>query len=297
LPLVDFGEFSLFGSVSSDNTFAYLSSTPDGRRERIQRKKRKRLQGWRFGVALSATTATTILIINLALTLWASLRYSLSHGFGIVYEGDCDVVNSRGLWLHVLVNGLSSVLLSGSNYTMQCLTSPTRRECDIAHARGDWLDIGVSGVRNSRISGQRRIFYFLLAASSIPTHLLYNAAVFKTLSANSYTLVVANSGFLNETYAMTLPGRLDRESSSTAIETVHEDLRKKSSSFDRLPPPACISIYEAVFLSSNSHVIAITDHTESDKNISVFYTATTSPLKEDGNSWYVMSMRRHIACI
>jgi hypothetical protein len=293
LPLVDFGEFSLFEGISPDNTFAHLNFTPGGRRERIQRKKRKRLQGWRFGVALSATTATTILLTNLALTVWASLRYPLSHGFGVVYEGDCNVVNSRGLWLHVLVNGLSSVLLSGSNYTMQCLTSPTRRECDIAHARGDWLDIGVSGVRNlTRISQQRRIFYFLLALSSIPVHLLYNAAVFKTLGVNSYTLVVANTGFLNETYAInqtyaingTLHGNFSRES-STAIATVHEDLRNYSSSYGRLTPPECISIYEAVFLSSNSHVIAMTDHTESEKNISVFYTNTTSPLDENGSSW------------
>lgn len=193
LPLVDFGEFSLFEGVLPDDTTARFDSTAA---VRCERKKRRRLRGWKFGVAISATTTTAILVTNLALTIWASSRYPLSDGFGIMYEGDCDVVDSRGLWLHVLVNGLSSILLSGSNYTMQCLTSPTRWECDYAHARGDWLNIGVAGVRNlTRISWQRQVFCFLLAVSSIPIHLLYNVAVFKTLGANSYTLIVANSGF------------------------------------------------------------------------------------------------------
>lgn len=281
VPLVDFGEFDLFEGLPPNSIVTPLHSPSPA--ERRKRKKRRRLQGWRFGVALSASTATAVLMINLTLTIWASVRYPLLGGFGILYEGNCDTADSRGLWLHILVNGLSSILLSGSNYAMQCLTAPTRRECDIAHERGDWLDIGVAGVRNlSRISWQRRVYYFLLAVSSIPIHLLFNAAVFKTLGANAYVSVVANTAFLNETYASNLT-----EWSLKAVQTVHEELRRNSSMFDKVTTPQCISIYESTFLSSYSHVIAMTDETGVKENGSVSFTASVSPLDAYGSSWYV----------
>lgn len=79
------------------------------------------------------------------------------------YDRSCDVAGNWFSALHVLTNGLNSILLSASNYSMQCATAPTRTECDRAHARGDWLDIGVPSVRNLfKIAWQRRIMWALL---------------------------------------------------------------------------------------------------------------------------------------
>jgi hypothetical protein len=73
----------------------------------------------------------------------------------------------------LLINALSTILLSASNYTMQCLSAPTRSEVDDAHSTGKWLDIGVPSVRNlGRIARKRVILWWLLGASSLPLHLL-----------------------------------------------------------------------------------------------------------------------------
>ncbi|UPX15171.1 uncharacterized protein EKO05_0005628 [Ascochyta rabiei] len=82
---------------------------------------------------------------------------------------------------------LSSILLASSNYTMQVLSSPTRREIDRAHYRGDWLEVGILSTRNlPKISRKRAVLCITLALSSIPLHLFYNAATFKVIASNDY---------------------------------------------------------------------------------------------------------------
>lgn len=131
-------------------------------------------KGWRAGVAASAIMTTVILVANVTITIWANFHFELKDGIGNAYIGDCSIVNTWSTILHVFINVLSSAMLGASNYTMQCLTAPTRRECDIAHARQDWLDIGIPSVRNlGRIRWSRRIAWGLLALSGIPIHLLY----------------------------------------------------------------------------------------------------------------------------
>jgi hypothetical protein len=88
-------------------------------------------------------------------------------------EGDCKDVKYLNTGLHVIINIFSTILLSGSNYCMQCLSAPTREDVDQAHAKGKWLVIGVPSFRNlMRISGKRFLLWSLLIISSLPLHLL-----------------------------------------------------------------------------------------------------------------------------
>ena len=105
----------------------------------------------------------------------ASAKYTVEAGIGTLYDGDCHHVEKATIWLHVGINVLSSLLLSASNYTMQALCSPTRKEIDRAHAKGDWVDIGTPSVRNilGRISWRRIALWWILGLSSVPIHLLY----------------------------------------------------------------------------------------------------------------------------
>lgn len=64
-------------------------------------------------------------------------------GVATIFEGSCGTADTWATGLHVVINALSSILLSASNYTMQVLCSPTRGEIDRAHAKGDWVDIGM----------------------------------------------------------------------------------------------------------------------------------------------------------
>lgn len=127
---------------------------------------------------------SAILAANLALTIFAVTHYGSQNGVGTIYEGDCNRVKTLDQWLHLLINLLSTGMLSASNYCMQLQAAPTRADIDRAHQarsheenrahqEGQWLDIGVPSLRNLRyISAWRRVAWALLAISSIPIHLM-----------------------------------------------------------------------------------------------------------------------------
>ncbi len=138
---------------------------------RVHRKPRRKLQGWRFGVALASTSAITAFIVNLGLAVagYVFYHHDMTSGIGTVYNGDCSTVDTLATALHILINILSSMLLSASNYTMQVLSAPTRAEIDDAHVKGTWLDIGVASVRN--ICGcisRHRIAMWWVRLSNVP---------------------------------------------------------------------------------------------------------------------------------
>jgi hypothetical protein len=129
-------------------------------------------RGWRFGILLGAILSSVVLIFNISTTAYSFSRNGEGAGKRL-YEGDCDAAGKINAALHVAINALSTVLLSATNYAMQCLSAATRKEIDNAHQRGKWLDIGVLSVRNLRsISKMRVAMWALLGASSLPLHLL-----------------------------------------------------------------------------------------------------------------------------
>ncbi len=129
---------------------------------------------WKTCVHASVASVLAVLILNVAVTAWASVTFVHTDGIGTAYEGKCDVTEAWARWLHFGINVLSSILLSCSNYCMQLLVAPTRREVDCAHSKNVWLQIGVPSVRNLYyVSSRRVILWWLLALSSIPLHLLW----------------------------------------------------------------------------------------------------------------------------
>lgn len=132
---------------------------------------RYRLSGWKFGIAHFATWAVVVFLINCAALVWGWSQYG-DHG-GVLRQGDCGQIKDLNRGLHVLINVLSTVLLSGSSYCMQCLSAPTRAEIDKAHAAGTWLDVGILSFRNLRHVRRRRLcLWVLLGLISVPLHLL-----------------------------------------------------------------------------------------------------------------------------
>ncbi|RYP17090.1 hypothetical protein DL765_004709 [Monosporascus sp. GIB2] len=84
----------------------------------------------------------TILFTNFGLTVFAVSQFGSSNGVGLIYDGDCDTVRALDLWAHLLINLLSTGMLSASNYCMQLLAAPTRADVERADNDGKWLDIG-----------------------------------------------------------------------------------------------------------------------------------------------------------
>lgn len=145
------------------------SSIVSVKRTRVQKIFGNRFTGWRFGALHFGIWAAIVFCINLIVTIWGTtVRKS-----GVLLEGDCDRVKIYNNGLHVLINVLSTILLSGSNYCMQCLSAPTRDEVNEAHANRRWLDIGIPSIRNVKHLGKQRIILWIsLALTSLPLHLL-----------------------------------------------------------------------------------------------------------------------------
>lgn len=134
-----------------------------------------KLTGWRVGAAVAFTTASTALIINVSVGIWAltSKDKSSRNVLIEIFSGDCNRVSSLNVWAHLAINALSTMLLSGSNYCMQCLVAPTRDDINRAHAKRKWLDIGTPSVRNLRQVGTTKaVLWWALGLSSVPLHLM-----------------------------------------------------------------------------------------------------------------------------
>lgn len=155
--------------------------------------------GWRSTARLAAAAALLTLTVNLGATIWAASNALSPAGMlRRVYQGDCRKIETINTWVHLVINLLSTVLLSGSNYCMQCLSAPTREEINEAHRKGKWLDIGVCSARNlSSISRKKSWLWWLLGLSSVPLHLMYNSAFFSSLATNDYNLVFATENWLS----------------------------------------------------------------------------------------------------
>lgn len=220
--------------------------------------RRHYYHGWQMGVLLCAVITGAVLFINVVLTIWASIKYGLQEGLATIQDGSCQKTKNLSLWLHLAINALSTLLLSASNYTMQCLSSPTREEVDKAHRQQVWLDIGIPSVRNlRRISWCRIILWWLLALSGIPLHLLYNSAVFSSLAAVEYNVYVGSSALINGAsvnWSSPIAGSIN------PLQTV-----QNASHWQRLDNKDCITAYGRSFVSAYGDLLAIS----SDLNASV----------------------------
>ena len=146
------------------NSLISLTSSHSGRRFFV---------GWRFGVINCALSVTVVLVINVALSIAVATRTGINGGRGTLLDGNCTQARQLNTGLHLLINAFSTVLLAASNYCMQCLSAPTRKEIDRAHAMGHALDVGIPSTKNLRfINKKRTLMWAILGLSSLPLHLL-----------------------------------------------------------------------------------------------------------------------------
>jgi hypothetical protein len=137
-------------------------------------KQKSRFNGWQWGVLTGSAISGLVLVMNCTFVLVGALTgQGYNAGIATIFAGGADEVSRMSTLLHVVINVLSTLLLSASNYAMQVLTAPTRDQCVKAHRQGKFLDIGILSMRNIRsISLRSKVLYFALCLSSIPLHLL-----------------------------------------------------------------------------------------------------------------------------
>lgn len=58
----------------------------------------------------------------------------LKDSTAVLKDGDCYATRHTSIWLHLLINVLSTSLLGANIYFMQCLLALTRNDIDKAHS-------------------------------------------------------------------------------------------------------------------------------------------------------------------
>ena len=233
------------------------------------------VQGYHFGVIWCAVASGTVCLVNIILIVWGIRQFEVIGGLGTIQEGSCQNTKNLATYLHLVINVLSTMLLGASNYTMQCLSSPTRKEIDKAHSRNTWMDIGVPSIRNlARISLSRRLMWWMLALTSIPLHLMWNSAVFTTLSAQAYSVFVVTPGFLDGGQ-YTIPNQYSANAfevaSYNASQTVLDKLRDTKNELQTLGNSECIQAYARSYVSKHASVLLVSADTNENDSVLVWY--------------------------
>ena len=213
-----------------------------------------------------------MLFINVILAVVVGAKYKITGGLGTLQDGDCVKTKRLDLWLHLLINALSTLLLGASNYSMQCLCAPTRQDIDKAHSQNLWMDIGVPSVRNiRRVSWPRKILWCLLFMSSVPVHLIYNSVIFPSTSIPQWTWFAVNDDFLTGgPFDITAEPYASQNDTESRLERL-----QNLTSLVRLENDACIDNYQNPILSEWGDVLLIS--TNSSTNNSFIVTGLFLP--------------------
>ncbi|KAK2882551.1 hypothetical protein FQN49_000236 [Arthroderma sp. PD_2] len=252
-------------------------------------------KGWRFTLFMASISGILVLGFNLGLLLWAVPRYNLSNGRGVLYDGDCEQVQRLTVGLHLVINILSTILLSASNFTMQCLNAPTRRDIDQAHKKLDWLDIGVLSVRNfHRIPRKRSLLWIILVLSSVPLHLMYNSTIFATISSNSYNVFVGDGSFgqntltdltLTPTSTFKFYNKDMHATINSSFTRLHDMARNYE--LEKLDNDMCIDAYATTYQTAYVNLLLITNSSKSESEYFVIdHQEVYSPfINQDPYRW------------
>lgn len=103
------------------------------------------------------------------------------------------------LFLHLLFNIISTLVIALSNFFMQVLNAPTREEVDCADAKKRWLEIGVPSIRNAfHVSKFKTLSWMLFNFSSIPIHILFNSTNYESdYQGSQWRLTLASEAFFH----------------------------------------------------------------------------------------------------
>ncbi|KAF2446815.1 hypothetical protein P171DRAFT_409004 [Karstenula rhodostoma CBS 690.94] len=268
--------------------------------------------GLKRTLRLFLAVAIIVLVVNVSWLLYAKTHYGgISSGLGIIQRGDCDVAKSTNTWLHLLINVLSTSLLTGSNAFMSAYCSPSRKEIDKAHAKRKWLHVGILSLRNlGKIAKRKSLVVLLLCVSSVPFHLLYNSLVFVSLSANNYYYTIGTPDFLEgASYNLTgplqnsggrphwmlpaLPGETSYVpfSDTATIDNLYEyydQIQKNASSWERLSNRDCIEAYSNVFMTARRNLVLVSKEKNTTNSVLDY---GISELDDGGmdNNWWICS--------
>ncbi|KAF5528355.1 hypothetical protein CGCA056_v000115 [Colletotrichum aenigma] len=231
---------------------------------------------WRRGALSFAAAALFTFIVNFSFAIWTMTKEA-PDGVGLIWEGGQTIVKAWNTAMHIVINIISTILLAGSNYCMQCLMAPTRSELDKAHSERRWLDVGIPTIRNFKsITLRRKVLWIMLSISSFPLHLLFNSVIFASISTNEYSVFVVSEQSVSGRDSTSLPDTLD-----TSLLPRTEYLYSfPNATFEYRAATTCLEDYGIAFQSKRGSLVLVTNSTGVNVTY-VQYRASTKDAADD----------------
>jgi len=222
-------------------------------------RQSSRFTGWRGGVLACVLLVAFCILAEIALLVVGLKLYNAKNGLGTMYHGSCERVKALSTYLLIPLNALGTVTIGSSNYVMQILNAPDRQEVDKAHAKGCFLNIGISSPGNLlHLSKRKRTLYGLLALSTVPFHLLLNSAIFASLQANNYGVMIASRDYLDDP-SWDAHTKLGSETATGQfVYDLRDSIIHKKTKFKNITAEECIQTYGNNLQSTSSKVILVT---------------------------------------
>jgi hypothetical protein len=273
---------------------AGIAEAEDAAHSPQRRQKWHRLSGWRVGATIAMCGAIATLCLNIGIA-----AYALSHrnagstdssALIEVFHGDCRKASSLNTYAHLAINVISTLLLAGSNYCMQCLAAPTRGDVNAAHAKMKYLDIGVPSIRNLKhLSTGRRCLWGLLIVSSLPLHLMFNSVLFTSLATNDYNVLFVTPNFTTGGNFSTAngfnTGNFQPPSYKEDLEVVQQRIGRNE--FDRLEKVDCIKAYAVDLLTDRRTLVVVSSNASTHGNGAVLGSGNQEYVKPE--RWYTLA--------
>jgi hypothetical protein len=164
--------------------------------------------GWRQ-TSIQNCFLTWIIFVGLTIPLILSIVADGFTGVHILFAGDCNTADKVNKGLHFALISISTIALLSAGFHLRLLCSPTRDEIDLARGEARSLEIGAISLLNFRhIPVLKFILWLGFLLTSIPLHLIFNAAVFMTDTSTAYNQAFASEGILNKAL-WSVPGVAD----------------------------------------------------------------------------------------
>ncbi len=102
-----------------------LAENESRRSSNFAQRADRRLLGWRAGVTGVTALVFSCLAINISFLTWALTTHNITGGIATLQQGSCKTSANLNTGIHLVINLLSTGMLSGSNYCKRCtITSP-----------------------------------------------------------------------------------------------------------------------------------------------------------------------------
>jgi hypothetical protein len=166
----------------ADHLYAILRPTRS-----VAKSCHQQFPGWRSSLAGFSILGFAVLLVDISALIWAAAHLDDAH-FATLKIHSCKNIGRWSSSVQLGINMLSAGLLAGSNYCMQCLSSPTRPEIDAAHEKNTYLNVGILSWRNvTSVRKRRMLLLSALAVNSLLLHSMY--AFYSTQKTNKLTCI------------------------------------------------------------------------------------------------------------